>query len=129
MTCVHGFFAALCSLCAAVRQQPRLPPLGIKGHLPYIPHVTYTADTMQTKLTLRLDDRLIRRAKAYAQRSGKSLSELVADLLARLQSPLTDLPDTAPATRSPSVRALAGALAGHEVDLEDYQRHRTQKHR
>lgn len=84
---------------------------------------------MQTKLTLRLDDRLIRRAKAYAQRSGTSLSALVADLLARLQAPVADSPDAAPAARSPAVRALAGALAGHEVSREDYRRHLTQKHR
>ena len=80
---------------------------------------------MQTKLTLRLDDRLIRRAKAYAQRSGKSLSQLVADLFARLQAPATDAPETL----SPTVRSLAGALAGHDLDREDYRRHLAEKHR
>ena len=84
---------------------------------------------MQTKLTLRLDDRLIRRAKAYAQRSGKSLSELVADLFARLQAPATETPQTTPEALSPAVRSLAGALAGHELDRENYRRHLTQKHR
>jgi predicted HicB family RNase H-like nuclease len=28
---------------------------------------------VQTKLTLRLDERLVRRAKAYARKSGKSV--------------------------------------------------------
>jgi len=34
---------------------------------------------VNTKLTLRLDDELIRSAKRYAGRSGKSVSRLVAD--------------------------------------------------
>jgi hypothetical protein len=73
---------------------------------------------VQTKLTLRLDDRLIRRAKAYAQKSGKSLSELVAELFTRLQAP-------AP----PAVRDLVGALAGKDLDREDYRAHLVEKHR
>lgn len=81
---------------------------------------------MQTKLTLRLDERLIRRAKAYAHRSGKSLSELVADLFTRLQPPADE---PAPDELSPAVRSLAGALAGHDLDREDYRRHLKQKHR
>ncbi|HZC00332.1 MAG TPA: DUF6364 family protein, partial [Gammaproteobacteria bacterium] len=34
---------------------------------------------MQTKLTLRLDKKLIEAVKRYAEISGKSLSQLVAD--------------------------------------------------
>ncbi len=80
---------------------------------------------MQTKLTLRLDDRLIRRAKAYAQRSDKSLSELVADLFARLQAPAPD--ETEP--QSPAVRSLAGALEGEDLDRETYRAYLAHKHR
>jgi hypothetical protein len=80
---------------------------------------------MQTKLTLRLEARLIRRAKAYAARSGKSLSEVVADFFARLQAPSTEPPEV----RSPDVRSLAGALAGHDLDREDYRRYLDEKHR
>lgn len=79
---------------------------------------------MQTKLTLRLDDRLIRRAKLYAQRSGKSLSEVVADLFSRLHTP----GDPQPVELSPAVRSLAGALAGHELTRESYRRHLEEKH-
>ena len=35
---------------------------------------------MATKLTLRIYERLIKQAKAYAKQSGKSVSKLVADL-------------------------------------------------
>ena len=80
---------------------------------------------MQTKLTLRLEDRLIRRAKAYAERSGKSLSELVGDLFARLQAPVSEQAEP----RSPAVRSLAGALEGKKVDREDYRAHLARKHR
>ena len=80
---------------------------------------------MQTKLTLRLEDRLIRRAKAYAQRSDKSLSELVADLFTRLQAPTPDEAEP----QSPVVRSLAGALAGTDVERETYRAHLAHKHR
>lgn len=81
---------------------------------------------MQTKLTLRLDERLIRRAKAYAQKSGKSVSEIVADVFSRLQAAETE---TESRPLSPAVRSLAGALADHELDREDYRQHLSRKHR
>jgi hypothetical protein len=42
---------------------------------------------MQTKLTLRIDEELIERAKSYAHRSGKSVSRLVSDYLVLLPEP------------------------------------------
>lgn len=80
---------------------------------------------MQTKLTLRVDDRLVHRAKAYARRRGKSVSGIVADYFARLGD------KTVPADQalSPAVRSLAGALAGKNVTEEDYRRHLREKHR
>jgi hypothetical protein len=36
---------------------------------------------METKLTLRMDEKIIHAAKNYAQRQGVSLSKLVADYL------------------------------------------------
>ena len=41
---------------------------------------------MNTKLTLRLDDRLIDRAKRYSNRSGKSVSQLVSDYFALIEA-------------------------------------------
>jgi len=39
-----------------------------------------------TSLTIQLDDALIRRAKAYSKKTGKSLSELVSNYLAAIGS-------------------------------------------
>ena len=52
---------------------------------------------MQTKLTLRLDDRLIRDAKHYARQSGKSLSQMVAEYFSAVTSP--DTARAAPASQ------------------------------
>jgi phage tail tape-measure protein len=83
---------------------------------------------MQTKLTLRLEQRLIRRAKAYARRTGKSVSELVADFFGRLEAP-TEAGPTDAVARSPAVQSLVGALAGARVGEADYRAHLIEKHR
>ncbi len=80
---------------------------------------------MQTKLTLRLEDKLIRRAKSYARRSGKSVSELVADLFSQLSA-------SSPQSQrdlTPVVRRLAGALAGKPLEKSDYRKHLEEKFR
>jgi hypothetical protein len=80
---------------------------------------------MQTKLTLRLDGDLVRKAKAYARKSGKSVSALVADYFTLLGrgtgSGKTEL--------TPTVRSLVGALKGRSVGEKDYYRHLEEKHR
>ena len=83
---------------------------------------------MQTKLTLRLEQRLIRRAKAYARRTGKSVSELVADFFGRLEAPVESGP-TDVVAQSPVVQSLVGALAGARADEADYRAHLVEKHR
>ena len=45
---------------------------------------------MQTKLTLRLDDDLIEKAKSYAKGTGRSVSQMVADYFALLEKDLVD---------------------------------------
>lgn len=79
---------------------------------------------MQTKLTLRLDDALIRRAKRYSARSGRSISRLVSDYFALIDSELCA--DAGELT--PRVRSLIGALAQQDVSEEDYKRHIERKH-
>ncbi len=83
---------------------------------------------MHTKLTLRLEQRLIRRAKAYARRTGKSVSALVADFFGRLEAPTTGI-STEVRARSPAVQSLVGALAGARLDEADYRAHLAEKHR
>jgi hypothetical protein len=79
---------------------------------------------MNTKLTLRLDDELINRAKRYSNRSGKSVSQLVADYFALIE---TDEP--IPGTElTPRVRSMIGSLKGASTTEEDYRRHLEEKH-
>lgn len=78
---------------------------------------------MNTKLTLRLDEELIARAKRYSARSGKSVSQLVADYFALIDAKDSEVKVT------PRVRSLRGALAGVEVTEADYRKHLEKKHR
>lgn len=80
---------------------------------------------MQTKLTLRLEDRLIEQAKAYAARAGKSVSQVVADYFRLLT---TDEPRPAPPA-APITTSLRGLLRGSALDEEDYRGHLEEKHR
>ena len=74
---------------------------------------------MQTKLTLRLDDRLIRQAKRIASQRGKSVSQMVADYFRLLASPSS----RGRGDVSPTVRSLRGVMKGAKLDREDYRRH------
>lgn len=80
---------------------------------------------MQTKLTLRVDEELIRRAKEHARKSGKSVSRIVADFLALLESPV----EKQVVELTPTVRSLLGALSGNPVGKDDYYRYLEEKHR
>ncbi len=80
---------------------------------------------MQSKLTLRLDERLIRRAKAIAKRRGKSVSQMVADYFASMEDASAKPED--PLT--PLMRSLKGALRGAKVDRADYYNYLEGKHR
>lgn len=80
---------------------------------------------MNTKLTLRLDDRLIDRAKRYSDRSGKSVSQMVSDYFA-----LMEADEPIPGTElTPRVRATIGSLKGASTTVSDYRRHLEEKYR
>jgi len=80
---------------------------------------------MHTKLTLRLDDQLIAKAKRYSDRSGKSVSQLVADFFAAI-----DAGEDVPGTEiSPRVRSLRGAFKGSTATEQDYRRYLEEKYR
>ena len=78
---------------------------------------------MNTKLTLRLDDKLIASAKRHSAESGRSISQLVADFFALIDTQNGDVEVT------PRVRALRGVLAGSDLDESDYHRHLEEKYR
>lgn len=79
---------------------------------------------MHTKLTLRLEESLIRRAKAYARRRRTSVSSVVADFFALMdEADPSDESALAPRTRS-----LLGALAESEVDEAEYRRNLERRH-
>ncbi len=78
---------------------------------------------MNTKLTLRLDDKLIASAKRHSAESGKSISQLVSDFFALIDAKDADIEIT------PRVRSLRGVLAGSNLDESDYRRHLEEKYR
>ncbi|MBI4964804.1 MAG: antitoxin [Desulfomonile tiedjei] len=80
---------------------------------------------MQTKLTLRLDEDLIRRAKSFAKDKSKSVSQIVADYFASLEN---EPPTKQRKELTPIVRSLKGALRGADVEIEDYHRHLEERH-
>jgi len=82
---------------------------------------------MQTKLTLRMEEELIERAKAYSQRVGKSVSQLFSDYVKVLPETNPDSPKSRSLT--PIVRSMKGALRGAKLDEQDYRRHLEEKHR
>ena len=79
---------------------------------------------MQTKLTLRMEDRLIEQAKSYAAQSGKSVSQVVADYFALLIAQKTKpSPPSTPITQS-----LRGLLSESTLDEKDYKKFLEEKH-
>ena len=79
---------------------------------------------MKTKLTLRLDQKLVRRAKTYAKRTGKSVSQIVAEYFLLLGSRAED----GEVRLTPTVKSLKGALRGGQVDKADYRRYLEEKY-
>jgi hypothetical protein len=79
---------------------------------------------MQTKLTLRLEDRLIEQAKAYAAHAGKSVSQIVADYFKLLtaEKVKSDSPST------PVTQSLRGLLRDAKLDGKDYKKYLEEKH-
>lgn len=81
----------------------------------YIDGKTIRHETMQTKLTLRLDDELIAAAKAHAAGVGKSLSQMVAEYFEAITSVKGE-----PADVSPTIASLRGCIKGSKLDESDY---------
>lgn len=79
---------------------------------------------MQTKLTLRLEDQLIEQAKSYAAKTGKSVSQVVADYFKLLVSE-----QKKPVGRaSPITQSLRGLLRESREEEKDYKKYLEEKH-
>lgn len=77
---------------------------------------------MQSKLTLRLDDSLIKQAKIFAKQHEKSLSQVVSDYFQLLTKDVES-------TETPSItQSLIGVLGSADVTLDDYKRHLEEKY-
>jgi hypothetical protein len=75
-----------------------------------------------SKLTLSVDEQVVKRAKRYAAKRGTSVSHLVEGYLT-----LVARPPRSSEQDPPVLRMLRGAAKG--VDPEDYGRHLLRKHR
>lgn len=79
---------------------------------------------MNTKLTLRMDDVLISRAKVEAKNRGKSVSQMVSDFIESLCKIKTVESEFPPVTSS-----LIGIIAGRKIDESAYNKYLLEKHR
>jgi len=79
---------------------------------------------MKTKLTLRMDERLIEAAKAEAATRGVSLSRMVESFFAGMLRKPGKASKLGPITSK-----LYGRLAGAKIDEEDYLRYIEDKYR
>ena len=78
---------------------------------------------MNVKLTLRMDDALIRQAKLAAGKRGKSVSRMVAEFFGTLDERAKAGQEYPPVTAS-----LLGVLREKPVDEGAYKRHLREKH-
>jgi hypothetical protein len=79
---------------------------------------------MQTKLTLRLDDWLVRKAKRFSKKTGKSVSKIVADYFEKLDAPSIEEMEGI----TPKVASLKGILKATGAQKEEYRRYLEEKH-
>ena len=78
---------------------------------------------MNTKLTLRMEEVIVRKAKMEARRRGKSVSRMVAEFIESVGSqPVSRKP------LPPTTASLVGILKGHEISEDDYKAHLREKY-
>ncbi len=79
---------------------------------------------MKAKLTLRLDEELIKIAKKYAAKEGKSVSRLVADFFRIIKNTESEGNQKIP----PTVSSLKGILKDKNVSENDYGKYLEDKY-
>jgi hypothetical protein len=80
---------------------------------------------MQIKLTLRLEDQLIEKAKSYAAHTGKSVSQVVADYFKLLTNTKMK---SVPSSSTPITKSLRGLLRQSKIDEKDYKKYLEEKY-
>jgi len=78
---------------------------------------------MNTKLTLRMTEAQVCRAKAEASRRGKSVSRMVGEFVDSLGAPPPDETPLPPITAS-----LVGILKGARLSESNYKKHLRERH-
>jgi hypothetical protein len=81
---------------------------------------------LPTKLTLRIEEELIKKAKDYSKKQGKSLSQLVADYFSLLNQNTIAYDNHIPTT--PLVNELKGCLKNLNVNEQNYYKHLEDKY-
>ena len=76
---------------------------------------------MQSKLTLRMEDAVITKAKRLAKKQGKSVSKVISDYITKEPEDMTveELP--------PITASMIGALGGQVIE-DDYKKHLEEKY-
>ena len=78
---------------------------------------------MNTKLTLRMDEEVVQKAKMEAKRRGKSVSRMLAEFIESIGSEPYSKKILPPTTAS-----LIGILKGQEISEDDYKAHLREKY-
>ncbi len=76
---------------------------------------------MQSKLTLRMDEAVIRKAKRLAKRKGNSVSRIISDFI-------SEEPEDPELEELPSVIASMVGILGSELDESAYKEHLEEKY-
>lgn len=80
---------------------------------------------MQAKLTLKLEEKLIKNAKKYAKSQHKSLSQIVAEFFSMVSSKRISKKDV---SLGPVTSKLVGSLKGASLNEDDYKDHLIRKY-
>lgn len=79
---------------------------------------------MQSKLTLRLEEELINKAKKLARKRGKSLSRMVAEYFSHIIKEEYKTEEELP----PIVKSIYGSMANLKIDEADYKKYLEDKY-
>lgn len=79
---------------------------------------------MKTKLTLRLEDHLIKSAKEYSAKTGKSVSKIVSDFFVIIKN--EKLKKSHQVT--PAVQSLKGVLKDSSFSEDDHKKYLEEKY-